>query len=128
MKLQIVIIEDEYSLRETLSMFAEELGHDVVTFDSLRDVESLEALPGCGDSGVRTLFLIDQNLPGGEGLAFISQRIQSGKCRCGGKCMAIMSGALTNKELERAKTLGCSILEKPVMFDDLKTWLDSMML
>lgn len=125
MERTVVIIDDEFTLRDTLSMFVEELGYDSMVFGSLKEAESLYATIGCSGEGNKTRFMIDQNLPDGKGLDFISQRIETGKCRCGGRCMAIMSGALTNTEFEFAEILGCSILDKPVMFDDLKMWLES---
>ena len=30
------------------------------------------------------------------------------------------------KEYKKAETVGCSILEKPILFDDLKMWLHSL--
>ena len=125
-KMQIVIIEDEYSLRDTLSMLVEELGYDAVAFGSLLEAEALSLKVGCSSGKSRAVFMVDQNLPDGKGLDYIQQRIESGECQCGGRCMSIMSGALMNDELERAKQIGCSILEKPVMFADLKIWLESV--
>ena len=123
MKPKIIIIDDELSLRETLSMLIEELGYETIKFQSLHEVDSSVFTSSCCDNATKLIFMVDQNLPDGKGLDFISQRIQSGNCRCGGKCMAIMSGGLTREEYDKAEALGCSILEKPIMFDDLKSWL-----
>jgi DNA-binding NtrC family response regulator len=126
MKPKIIIIDDELSLRETLSMLVEELGYETMTFGSFHEVTSSGISSSCGNDATELIFMVDQNLPDGKGLDFISQRIQSGNCRCGGKCMAIMSGGLTREEYDKAEALGCSILEKPIMFDDLKSWLASI--
>ena len=126
MKPKIIIIDDELSLRETLSMLIEELGYETIKFQSLHEVDSSVFTSSCCDNATKLIFMVDQNLPDGKGLDFISQRIQSGNCRCDGKCMAIMSGGLTREEYDKAEALGCSILEKPIMFDDLKSWLETV--
>lgn len=123
---KIVIIDDEFSLRDTLSMLVEELGYESVAFGSLEEADSLSPVLGCSAGTAKAIIMVDQNLPDGKGLDYIQQRIQSGACQCGGRCMAIMSGALSRKEIEHAEELGCSILDKPVMFDDLKMWLNSV--
>ena len=65
----------------------------------------------CGD------FVITQT----AGQEFIEERINHG---CKVKNFAVMSGWWSDAEQEKAKELGCKILEKPYVFDELNLWLD----
>ncbi|PLY03468.1 MAG: hypothetical protein C0623_01410 [Desulfuromonas sp.] len=123
---KIYLIEDEESLRETLSMFLEEFGFEVFAYPSLSEFQEPDIDGDCRSAEESVLFLLDHNLPGERGLDYIAKRLSDGRCQCGGKCMAIMSGGLRAAEAERAEELGCYVFEKPVLFADLEEWLESL--
>lgn len=120
---RIFLVEDDEALRETFAMLLEEFADEVLKFSSLEELEQYETPPSCEP---QVFYLIDHNLPGGNGLDFIEQQINSGKCQCVGKCMAIMSGALTVSEMKRAEKCGCYIFEKPIMLEDFQEWFESV--
>ena len=116
----------DFSLLQVMVMLLEVLGCEVVALATMTELQQYPFPADCSPERQPTLFLIDQNLPGGRGLDFIEQKLQSGECRCGGRCMAVMSGALTDAELTRVQAIGCHHFEKPIMFDDLEAWLASL--
>jgi len=71
----------------------------------------------CGD-----IFIVDIYMPSITGIKYIEQ-LREHRCRV--KNFALISGWWSDAELRRAEELGCGILKKPHVLDDLNRWLDS---
>ena len=124
---RILIIDDEESILETLGAFSEMLGHEPILVDdpslcSLSCLDKHECPKGqsCAD-----ILLVDQYLPTIFGLDYVESQIRKG-CKIPEYSKAIITGALTSQEIQRAKSLGCHVLLKPVTFEKFKNWLNTI--
>ena len=62
-------------------------------------------------------------MPTMTGLRFIRNQRQK---NCKYKYVAMISASWTEEDLELAQQLGCKTFTKPLFFDDLEEWLDSV--
>jgi CheY-like chemotaxis protein len=125
---RILIIDDEECIRETLAVFAEMLGYEpaVAVNPAECDVSNSTSGECAKETACADLLLIDQNMPNSMmGLDVIQRQIERG-CKLDIQYKAVMSGALTEDEIKQAKKLGCHVLHKPVSFEILEKWINSV--
>jgi len=125
MKLKIMIIDDDECIRDTFKWHLEDLGHEVQTAEA---PESCDIYQGhtcnkaiaCGD-----VLLIDYNMPGMNGLDYIEMLSNRG-CKGMTSNMLLMSGNTTGIDMVKAQALGCTVFQKPMTFDQLEEWLETV--
>lgn len=125
MPYRTLIIDDEQSIRATLSIALHERGHETSVAASTNSCPVLcHGECFCvGNELCANFLVIDQNLPGCKGLDFIEHLVRI-KCKIPPENCAVMSAYLDITELEQADRLGCKTLHKPVTFTKLNLWLD----
>ena len=115
MKLRIVIIDDEDSIRETFKMYLEDQGHEVFTAPEpiLCDVynghDCKEDYPCCD------IMLIDYKMPKMTGIDFL-QSMKNRACKGLPSTKILMSGDTGAIDKKIAKQFDCQIIQKPVTF------------
>jgi CheY-like chemotaxis protein len=123
---RILIIDDEECILETLGEFSELLGYEPTLVDdpSLRlpciDKQECPNEHPCAD-----VLLVDQYLPTMFGLNF-TEKLNRRGCKIPEGSKAIITGFLSSQETERANNLGFDVLLKPVTFEKLKNWLNTI--
>jgi len=125
-KLKILIIEDEECIRDSLTWYLEDLGHQVsaVSAPFHCNVYRGERCPR--DARCTDVLLIDQHLPELRGLDFIELLTQRG-CKGVTRNIILMSGDTTSINMEKAARLGCTVVQKPMSFEFLDQWLEGAM-
>jgi len=121
-----LIFDDNLECRSLMKDLVEMEGYEVMTFSDptifLNQREEscchMEAEP-CVD-----LILTDNQMPGMTGLEFL-EMIKSNGCKLPDFKKGIVSGTWSEKELARAKELGCKVFSKPTPMEDLTRWLSS---
>lgn len=126
-KLRIMIIEDEACIRDSLTWFLEDLGHEVIASSGpfncdVYQGENCSRKVSCAD-----VLLIDQHLPGMVGLDFI-QILKERGCKGITSNMILMSGDTTSIDRKKAERLGCTVVQKPMSFEFLDDWLENVKL
>ena len=124
-KLKIYIIDDEPCIRDSLTWFLESLGCEVI---SESEPFSCQVYDGhsCGyDVPCADAILIDYQLPKINGLDFVEMQIKGG-CKGKTKNILLMSGDITSIDKEKAEKLGCTVVQKPISLDYVRTWLESL--
>jgi CheY-like chemotaxis protein len=122
MQLKALIFDDEECIRHMLYSMLTAEGCEVFTFDDPTSFPVYRqegcdcdmSLP-CAD-----ILLCDIYMPRVSGIRFIETLKKSG---CKIPCMALMSGNWTAADLEKAKTLGLHVFDKPFVMSDLRVWL-----
>ncbi|PLY06931.1 MAG: hypothetical protein C0624_03860 [Desulfuromonas sp.] len=125
MKLKIVIIDDEESIRDSLAWYLEDLGHEVIT---AAEPSSCEIYQGdrcsqqqpCGHA-----LITDYHLPQMTGLEFVEAMTQRG-CKGITANKLIMSGNANAIDRHRAEQLGCLVVQKPLRFAFVERWLEEV--
>lgn len=122
MPLKIFVIDDEESIRISIKWHLEDLGHEVVTAERPQFCDALLSHQcnqgsACGDA-----LIIDYRMPGMTGLEFIEMLVQRG-CRGSTSNMLVISGNTGDIDMARVRTLGCTVMQKPVSFAELESWL-----
>ena len=121
-KLRIMIIEDEESIRDSLQWFLEDLGHVVVTTAVPHQCDVYKGQPCTRNKSCTDVLIIDQHLPGMLGLDFVDQLSKMG-CKGIISNMLFISGDSTSVDMQKANSLGVTVVQKPMTFDVLEDWL-----
>lgn len=124
MKLRIFIIDPNESMRESLTMHIESLGHEVIAAVSPdicphyhEDFQSCSQQDACGDA-----ILIGQELPLLKGIEFIERRLRGG-CKGAITNNALICRPWSTAEKSRAESLGCHFFETPIQLSAITDWL-----
>jgi CheY-like chemotaxis protein len=120
----LLIMENEDSVRDTLGSYSEQLDYKPILLSDPSVCKALQ--PGeqqcptqksCADA-----LLIDRDLPAIDGLNLIERQIEKG-CKVAARRKALMVSMITEPDLEKARNLGCHVLQKPVTSESLESWL-----
>lgn len=123
--LKIFVIEDDACIREPFSDFLNDLGHDVISAKNPEELPFCKK-PHCTESSPCCDALVTDNLmPEMTGLEFISNQIKKG-CKLPAKNRLLISGSLMTSDIELARKLGVTVAEKPVTFNFLEKWVESI--
>lgn len=124
-KLAIVIIEDEECVRESLTWFMEDLGHVVSSGEVPSDCDLFKGKSCTRSSSCFDVMIIDHHLPGLIGLEFI-EHLQENGCKGLMSHILLASGDSTSINQKKAEQLGITVVQKPMSFSFLETWLDNI--
>ncbi len=125
MRLRIILLEDNDSVRTVLKMLLTRKGYEVFSF-SKPTVCPLQLQPACRcnhNQACTDVILTDLDMPEMDGLRFI-KNMKMKNCKC--RHVAVMSGNLGADDMYQAVRLGCSAFEKPLEKDALFQWLDGI--
>ena len=118
MKIRVLLFSSDETIRTLISKLLRQRQYEVYDFAKTGScpLPSVGECPcpeghACGD------VIITET----AGLEFVEKRINHG---CAIKHFAVMSGWWSGAEQEKARELGCKILNKPYVFDDLNQWLN----
>jgi len=122
MKLRIVVIDDEESIRDTFRWHLEDLGHEVFTFAEPLECDvqlycSCQQNVSCSDA-----LLIDYHMPGMNGLDFLENQMKKG-CKGNPANVLLMSGDTTKIDMDRVAELGCYVEQKPLSLETIEKWI-----
>ncbi len=123
--MKIYLIEDEKSIRDTLKVYLENLGHHVVA-----EVEPFTCAVYHGgvcsqEKACADVLIIDFHLPKINGLDFVSMLKENG-CKGLITNVLLMSGDTSSIDREKAESLGCLVVQKPMRFSFVREWLQSI--
>jgi len=123
MKIRAFVFDDDDRVRSVLTAILKERGYEVYEFSEPRLCPLLlDNTCPCPEGHVcADIVISDLNMPTMNGLAFIENQHRHG---CKGEHFALLSGAYSDEELQKAKKLGCQIFEKPFRMATLAAWLD----
>ncbi|NIR94792.1 MAG: response regulator, partial [Gammaproteobacteria bacterium] len=124
---RILIIDDEECIRDSLAIFAEDLGLDPVVASAPEQCTLFQDPSGhcCKSKSCTDILLIDNHLPGISGLDFIELQLEKG-CKVAVSNKAVMSGAFSSRDYLHAKNLGCHVLQKPVTYELFCNWINNL--
>jgi len=125
MKLKIVLIDDEESIRDSLSWYLEEQGHDVITATEPSTCEIYQGGRCSKQEPCAHALITDYHLPKMSGLEFIEVMTQRG-CKGITANKLIMSGNARAIDLQKASQLGCRVVQKPLRFAEVDRWLEEV--
>jgi len=120
-----VIFDDEDLCRRVLWIFFDQRGYEVFTFP-YPDLCPLHLALECPcplGTSCSDIIISDVNMLGNNRIDFIEKLIEKG---CKQRHFALMSGAFTDSDRERASRLGCAVFEKPVDMEALTAWIESV--
>ena len=122
MKIRAIVLEDNDSVRETLSIILKLRGYEVLAFPDPgvcithlnHENKSLKEHSCCD------ILITDIRMPVMTGLEYLESQKQHG---CKIPNVAVMSGSWTEAEIEEAQKLDCRVFEKPFVLEELNNWL-----
>ena len=124
-QLRVILLEDSKAILTLMKEFFGDRGYEIYAFSN-PSICPLQLIPECRCAENQTctdLIVSDLNMPTMTGLRFIRNQRQK-NCKC--KYVAMISASWTEEDLELAQQLGCKTFTKPLFFDDLEEWLDSV--
>lgn len=128
MKLKVVIVEKEDSVRESLRWYLADEGHEVICTPNIKELRNILPCPQtcshierCAD-----IYLIHKTMIGGKtGHDFVRDQIKAG-CKVSPPNMAIISSATEESDFAKARELGYRVIQKPVRFDQIDDMLEDV--
>lgn len=122
---KVFIIDDEECIRDSLKWFLEDLGYDVQTAEeptacSVYGGHDCSQTAPCGHA-----LIIDHQMPTMTGIEFIELLIKRG-CKGVVSNMLVISGNISQVDMEKAAMLGCTVANKPVDLVFIKKWLEGL--
>jgi len=124
---RIIIVDDEPCIRDSIVMYLENFGFEVVTAEDPTVCEALAQNHMCvQEQACGDIILVDQHMPNMTGIEFIERRVKRG-CKGVLTQTALMSGYLSECEREKLDSLGCHYFEKPVALKTIKAWIEKVL-
>ena len=122
MKIRAIVLEDNDSVRETLSIILKIRGYEVHAFpDPCVCMAYLNHENGSlKEHSCCDILITDVRMPGMTGLEYLESQKQHG---CKIPNIAVMSGSWTEDEMDAAQRLNCRVFEKPFVLEELNNWL-----
>lgn len=124
-QLRAILLEDSKAILTLLKEFFSDRGYEIFAFSN-PSICPLQLIPECRCAENQTctdVIVSDLKMPNMTGLRFIRNQRQK-HCKC--KYVAMISADWTEEDLALAQQLGCKTFTKPLFFDDLEEWLDSV--
>ena len=124
MKYRTILCEDNEHVREILTYILEDRGYEVFSFEDAGDCP-LNSLTECICNHINPcsdIIISDVSMPKVSGLEFVENLRKKG---CKIKNIALVSGYWTEKDISRAKEIGCTVFHKPLHPEVLSEWLDN---
>ncbi|RJP85572.1 MAG: response regulator [Desulfobacteraceae bacterium] len=125
MTLRALIFDDEPAIRQLLWSLFDGRGYEVFTFPNPSSCPLCETTvcpcplhESCAD-----VILSDLHMPVKRGLDFLEEQIEKG-CKC--KSMALMSGDFSDKDIQKAASLGIKVFKKPFTLAEMIGWLETI--
>ena len=122
---RVLIFDDDDQIRTFLWKYFDRKGYEVFTFPhpALCPLYKKEICLCPINQTCSDLILSDLNMPITKGLDFLEKQIKKG-CRC--NHLALMSGDLTDEDIERAKSQGIALFKKPFQLSEIEEWLEEV--
>lgn len=124
MRYRTILCEDNASVREIINFILQERGHEVFSYKDAGDCPlSSCAACKCGhENACSDIIISDVSMPKVNGLEFVENLKKSG---CKIENIALVSGYWTEKDIAKAKEMGCFVFHKPVAPEELFQWIDA---
>lgn len=125
MRLRIFLVESDSALRESLRIFLEELGHDVICTETGGDCPHVHAKAQrcdkdkpCADAAI-----LGQYLPKLRGIDLIERRLHGG-CKGLIANVALLCLPWSDNDRQRIEALGGRYFETPMQLTEVAGWLE----
>ncbi|PLY03426.1 MAG: hypothetical protein C0623_01465 [Desulfuromonas sp.] len=118
MGLRVFIVEDEESIRDSLQMHLEDQGHEVLTCARPSECRVFSGHECDKNFPCGHALFVDYFMPEMTGLDFI-ESMEKGGCKGVTRNKIIMTGDSTAVDIDKAESLGCQVVQKPLTLDKL---------
>lgn len=127
MKLKILVLDQEQSLRELLRTYLTRQGHDVMAYGDPATCPLYRNLTNERCCCTRTsscadVILADINLPTVNTLDFLELQRRRG-CKALDANKAVLSTRATNELRAAIEAFGCHLIKKPFRLEEIGSWL-----
>lgn len=122
---RVLIFDDQKMIRELSWNAFDARGYEVFTFPNpaVCPLSEQHHCPCGKDQACSDIIISDIEMPLKDGMTFVEEQINKG-CKC--KNIALMSGSFTDDDIEKAKSLGIPIFEKPFPISKIMEWVDNI--
>jgi DNA-binding response OmpR family regulator len=123
----LLIIEHEDSVRDSLGLYSEKLGYKpiLISDPSVCNAVKSDGQQCSNQKPCAEILLIDNDCPAIDGLSLIELQAEKG-CMVNSQRKALMTSMLTEKDHEKATSLGCHVILKPVTYKAIESWLNEL--
>lgn len=125
MKLRIIVIDDEKSIRYTFSEFLTSLGHEVINAEHPLAEPVCKKTQCTNEVACADGYLVDLSMPHMTGIQFLESLFKRG-CKSPPANRVLMSAYLTKEALDKASELGVTVVLKPLTFNKISELIKEM--
>ena len=126
MKLRIIVLDMDESIRELVTLIAHNKGHEVVALPEPVICPLYSDLDCCcsQDLACGDLMIISNRMANMSGLMLIKKQLEGG-CKGATQNKLVLSTSVRiNRESSFAKGLGCKVIMKPFKVSEISEWID----
>lgn len=126
MKLRIIVLDMDESIRDLVTMIVQNKGHEVIALPEPTVCPLYSDLDCCcsQDLACGDLMIISNRMAKMSGLKLIKKQLEGG-CKGATQNKLILSTSVRkSRELSFAKELGCKVLMKPFKISEISAWID----
>jgi DNA-binding response OmpR family regulator len=126
MKLRIIVIDMDESLRTLITIIAQKKGHEVIALSEPIVCQLYSDLDCCcsQEHACGDLMIISNRMAKMSGLKLIEKQLEGG-CKGATQNKLVLSTSIRkNREFSYAKELGCTVIMKPFKISEISAWID----
>lgn len=126
MKLRIIVLDMDDSIRELLTTILQQKGHEVIALSEPTVCPLYSELDCCcsQESPCGDLMIISNRMAKMSGMKLIKKQLEGG-CKGAVQNKLVLSSTIRkSREHSFAKELGCKVLLKPFKISEISAWVD----
>ena len=126
MKLRIIVLDMDESIRDLVTIIAQNKGHEVIALPEPIVCPLYSDLDCCcsQDLACGDLMIISNRMAKMSGLKLIKKQLEGG-CKGATQNKLVLSTSIRkSREFAFAKELGCKVLMKPFKISEISAWID----
>ena len=126
MKLRIIVLDMDESIRNLITLIAQKKGHEVIALSETIVCPLYSDLDCCcsQEHACGDLMIISNRMAKMSGLKLIKKQLEGGCKGASQNKLVLSTSARKSREFAFAKDLGCKLIMEPFKVSEISAWID----